>query len=79
MIGCKEIIITQNDDSTYRLEFIGCEFINGGEKLEAKIIFPKVTKEVADVVNTENVYDFAKFNSIATHEEQEIFTIIIPE
>ena len=23
MIGCEEVIITQNDDSTYRLEFVG--------------------------------------------------------
>lgn len=79
MIGCKELIITQNNDSTYKLEFVGCEFINKGETLEAKIVFPKVSKNVADFVNIEAIYDFAKFNSIATEGEQEIFTIYIPE
>ena len=79
MIGYKEVIVTQNNDSTYKIEFIGCEFINKGETLEAKIVFPKVLKDVTDLVNTETVYDFAKFNSIATEGEQEIFTIYIPE
>lgn len=79
MIGCKEVIITQNDDSTYKIEFVGCEFVNKGEVFEAKIVFPKVTKDVVDFVDTETIYDFAKFNSIATYEEQEIFTIYIPE
>ena len=78
MIGCEEVIITQNDDSTYRLEFVGCRLMNNGEELEGKIVFPKVTKDVVDFVDTEHVYDFAKFNSIATYEE-EIFTIYIPE
>lgn len=79
MIGYKEVIVTQNNDSTYKIEFIGCEFINKGETLETKIVFPKVLKDVTDFVNTETVYDFAKFNSIATEGEQEIFTIYIPE
>lgn len=80
MINSKEVIITPNDDNTYKLEFIGCKFVNNGEEVEAKIIFPKITKTGVDAAlkskDSANVYDFAL---ATTDEEPEIFTIYIPE
>ena len=80
MMNCKEVIMTPNDDDTYKLEFIGCKFMNNGEEVEGNIVFSKVTKTEADVaVNAKdnvNIYDFA---SITTDEEPKIFEICIPE
>lgn len=80
MINYKEIIITPNDDSTYKLEFIGCSFTNNGEKIEGNIVFPRVSKEEADAhmraESKRRVYDFS---TAVDDDEQEIFTIYIPD
>lgn len=78
MINCKEVIITPNDDSTYKVECVGCKFVNNGEEVEGKIVFPKLTKTEVDAINdTKNkIYEFT---TAATDEEPEIFTICIPD
>ena len=80
MMFCKEAIVTPNGDDTYKLKFVGCKFMDGGKEVEGDIVFSRVSKEQADSVNNnKNFYDFAKFNSLPTDEESEIFTICIPE
>ena len=81
MMFCKEVIVTPNDDNTYKLEFVSCKLMDNGKEVEANIVFPRASKDQADSVSNSgtNLYDFAKFNSLPSNEESEIFTICIPE
>lgn len=38
----KEMNVTQNDDGTFEVEFIGCKIIEDGEEREVRLVFPKV-------------------------------------
>lgn len=85
MTNCKEAIVTPNDDGTYKIEFIGCKFMNNGEELEGNVVFPKVSKTEADTaVNIMNddidgINKVYRFDPKATHDEPTIFTIYIPD
>lgn len=68
-LDCKHFTITQNDDSTFKVELNGVKFKDtNGEELEGVIIFPRVSKQGVDSFKNENVIPGS-----------EIFTIIIPE
>lgn len=80
MMHCGEVIVTPNDDSTYKLEFVGVKFMDNGKELEGNIVFPKVSKGEADaVVNMKNNVNICEFSSLATDDEPEIYKIIIPD
>lgn len=80
-MDCKEVIVTPNDDSTYKLEFIGVKFIHNGEELEGNFVFPKVSKDkVETATNTNsnaNIYEF-NLATIDTDDKPKIYEIIIP-
>ena len=79
MINYKEAIITQNEDSTYRLELVGVEFIDKGREFEANLIFPNVSKGIADSANNGTLYDFSQFNPLPANDGGDILTLCIPE
>lgn len=41
MLNSKEVIVTPNGDSTYKLEFVGCELMYDGKKVEGNLIFQR--------------------------------------
>lgn len=68
-INCKEMIITPNDDGTYKLELLNCPFRdNNGEEISGVVTFPRVSKDGVDSFKNENVLP-----------KSEIFNVIIPE
>lgn len=67
-INCKEMIVTPNDDFTYKVELIGCNFISNGKEIEGMITFHRVSKSGVDSFQNENVIPGS-----------EIFTVIVPE
>lgn len=80
MMGCKEVIVTQNDDSTYKIEFTGVKFMDNGKELEGNLVFPKVSKDKVDAAtDAKDITNIYEFNSVATYDEPEIFVITIPD
>ena len=79
MINYKEAIITQNEDSTYRLELVGVQFVDKGREFEANLIFPNVTKGMADSVKNGTLYDFSQLNPLPASGDGDILTLCIPE
>lgn len=79
MINYKEAIITQNEDSTYRLELVGVPFVDKGREFEANLIFPNVSKRIVDLANNGTLYDFSQFNPLPASGDGDILTLCIPE
>lgn len=68
-INCENMIITPNEDGTYKLEFFNCLFKDtNGEEISGIITLPRVSKDGVDSFKNENVMP-----------KSEIFTMIIPE
>lgn len=68
-INYENMIITPNEDGTYKLELINCPFTdNNGEEISGVVTFHRVSKLGIDTYNNENVLP-----------KSEIFTVIIPE
>lgn len=68
-INCENMIVTSNEDGTYKLELLNCPFKdNNGEEISGMITFPKVSKDGVDSFKNENVIP-----------KSEIFSVIIPE
>ena len=68
-INCENMIVTPNENGTYKLELLNCLFTdsNGGE-ISGIITFPRVSKDGIGSFKNENVLP-----------KSEIFTVIIPE
>lgn len=65
---CKHFTITQNDDSTFKVELNGVKFKDtNGEELEGKLIFSRLSQQGVDSFINENVIPHS-----------EIFAMIIP-
>lgn len=82
MINCKEVVIKPNEDSTYKLEFVGCKFTDdNGKKVEGNIIFPRVSEEDSNSIDKDaKFHDFKpRFIPLITDEQSEIFSIYIPK
>ena len=82
MINCKEVNIIPNEDSTYKLEFVGCKFTDNGKEIEGNITFPRVLEEDVKSVDKDakNFYDFKpRYIPLVTDEQTELFSICIPE
>ena len=79
MINYKEAIVTQNEDSTYRLELVGVPFVDKGREFEANLIFPNISKGMADSVKNGTLYDFSQLNPLHTSGDGDILTLCIPE
>ena len=63
------MIITPNEDGTYKLELLNCPFKNNnGEEISGMITFPRVSKDGVDSFKNENVLP-----------KSEIFNVIVPE
>ena len=63
------MIISPNDDGTFKLELLDCLFKNNnGEEISGIITFPRVSRDGVDSFKNENVLP-----------KSEIFTMIIPE
>ena len=68
-INCENMIVTPNEDGTYKLELLNCPFKdNNGEEIIGMITFPRVSKDGVDSFKNENVLP-----------KSEIFSVIIPE
>ena len=68
-INCENMIVTLNDDGTYKLELLDCSFRdNNGEEISGIITFPRVSKDGIDSFKNENVLP-----------KSEIFNVIVPE
>lgn len=68
-INCENMIVTPNEDGTYKLELLNCPFKdNNGEEISGIITFPRVSKDGVDSFKNENVIP-----------KSEIFSVIIPE
>lgn len=67
--NCQDMIITPNDDSTYKIELIGVKFNdNNGEEIEGVVTFPRVSKDGVNSFKNENVLPMS-----------EMFAVCIPE
>lgn len=68
-INCENMIVTPNEDGTYKLELLNCPFKdNNGEEISGMITFPRVSKDGVNSFKNENVIP-----------KSEIFSVIIPE
>ena len=68
-INCENMIVTLNEDGTYKLELLNCPFKDSnGEEISGMITFPRVSKDGVDSFKNENVIP-----------KSEIFTVIVPE
>ena len=68
-INCENMIVTPNEDGTYKLELLNCQFKdNNGEEISGMITFPRVSKDGVDSFKNENAIP-----------KSEIFSVIIPE
>lgn len=68
-INCENMIVTPNEDGTYKLELLNCQFKdNNGEEISGMITFPRVSKDGIDSFKNENYLP-----------KSEIFTVIVPE
>ena len=71
-INCENMIVTPNEDGTYKLELLNCPFKdNNGEEINGVVIFPRVSKADIDSINS-----FKNENILS---KSEIFEVIIPE
>lgn len=68
-INCENMIITPNDDGTYKLELLNYPFKdNNGEEISGIITFPRVSKVGIDSFKNENYLP-----------NSEIWSVTIPE
>lgn len=68
-INPENMIITPNEDSTYKLELLNCPFKdNNGEEINGIITFPRVSKIGIDSFKNENYMP-----------NSEIWSVTIPE
>lgn len=68
-INCENMIVTPNEDGTYKLELLNCPFKdNNGEEIIGMITFSRVSKDGVDSFKNENVIP-----------KSEIFSVIVPE
>jgi hypothetical protein len=68
-INFENMIVTPNEDGTYKLELLNCPFKdNNGEEISGMITFPRVSKDGVDSFKNENVIP-----------KSEIFSVIVPE
>ena len=68
-INCENMIVTPNEDGTYKLELLNCPFKdNNGEEISGMVTFPRVSKDGVDSFKNENEIP-----------KSEIFSVIIPE
>lgn len=79
MINYKEAIVTQNEDSTYRLELVGVAFVDKGREFEANLIFPNVSQGIADSAKSGTLYDFSQFNPLPADGDGDILRLCILE
>ena len=68
-INCENMIITPNEDGTYKLELLNCPFKdNNGEEINGIVTFHRVSKNGVDSFKNENVLP-----------KSEIFCVTIPD
>lgn len=68
IFNCNNIIITKNEDKTYKLELLNVPFKdNNGETVNGIITFPRVSEDGANSFKNENVLP-----------KSEIFNVVIP-
>jgi len=68
-INCENMIVTPNEDGTYKLELLNCPFKdNNGEEISGMITFPRVSKDGVNSFKNENIIP-----------KSEIFNVIVPE
>ena len=59
-INCENMIVTPNEDGTYKLELLNCPFKDSnGEEINGMITFPRVSKDGVNSFKNENVIPIA--------------------
>ena len=66
----ENMIVTPNEDGTYKLELLNCPFKdNNGEEISGIITFPRVSKDGVDSFKNENVIPKSEIFSVIVSEE----------
>lgn len=68
-INCENMLITPNEDGTYKLNLLNVPFKDAnGEEIIGMVEFPRVSKDGVDSFKNENILP-----------DSEIYTVVVPE